>query len=230
MKMLFSVTWLMIFLFLMPFTVANVGAEPTRQFFLEKTDVTEPNTLSIDVYNTTFQNTFFNNAQNRNIVEIRAHLLRGELMVSPSFIGYKRGVKPNLAAFGKVFLDSDTDNTSSFRGGAAYDMKINEEFSLGLNGEGMFDTDSNIGVIGSVGGYFELPKTEGFGAKKLQIGLEVSISLDEDDTDAGVLIGLRWIPIPLATIDFIFFNDAGGNNAPDSSIQTPAGVRANLSF
>ncbi len=200
----------------MGFNLSAVADEPTRMFSLEQGVTAEQGSISIDLYDSVKRNR-----------QIRAGLWNGEVIISQAGIGYKRTIMPNLAVYGVVGIDTADGADSSFLAGGSYSLMVDNNFSVTANfelGTAGIDNDLEFGV--GAGAYFTLPDMGEL--NEIKLGGELLLS-SADNTEAAIQLGARWMPRENITIDLLIFNN-DVSKATDGALQTPAGIRANLSF
>lgn len=193
-----------------------VAGEPTRMFSLEQGATAEQGSISIDLYDT-----IGNNQQ------IRAGIWGGEANISQSTIGYKLTIMPDLAIYGQIGLDTSDGADSSFLGGASYSLMLVDGFSVTANFElGNFNPGNDFEFTVGAGAYFDLPNAGDL--NQIKLGGELLLS-SADNTEAAIQLGARWMPRENIAIDLLVFNNSIWKTT-DGALQTPAGVRATLSF
>ncbi len=198
------------------FNLNAVADEPTRMFSLEQGTTAEQGVISIDLYDSVNSNQ-----------QIRAGIWSGEVIINRKGIGYKRVIMPNLAVYGQVGIDTAEGADSSFIAGGSYSLMLDSNFSVTANfelGTAGIDNDLEFGI--GAGAYFTLANAGELNEVKL--GGELLLS-SADNTEAAIQLGARWMPRENITIDLLIFNN-DVSKATDGALQTPAGIRANLSF
>ncbi len=194
----------------------TVAGEPTRMFTLEQGATAEQGSISIDLYDSI-----------RNNQQIRTGIWGGEAMISQGGMGYKQVIIPNLAVYGQVAINTADGADSSFIAGGSYTLMPNNSVaitgSVELGNTGA-DNDFALGI--GAGAYFTLPNAGKL--NKIKLGGELLLS-SADDTEVGIQLGVRWLPRDNITVDLLIFNN-DVSKATEGALQTPAGIRANLSF
>ncbi len=196
----------------------HVAAEPTRMFSLEQGATAEQGSISIDLYDSVNRNS---NQQ------IRTGIWDGEVVVSRTGIGYKRIIMPDLAVYGLVGIDTAEGADSSFLAGGSYSLMLDSNFSVTANfelGTAGIDNDLEFGI--GLGAYIDLPDASDL--SEIKLGGELILS-SANNTEAAIQLGARWMPRENITIDLLIFNNDTSKET-DGALQTPAGIRANLSF
>jgi len=194
----------------------TTAGEPTRMFSLEQGVTAEQGSISIDLYDSV-----------KNNQQIRTGIWGGEAVISQGGIGYKHVIIPNLAVYGQVAIDTAKDADSRFLAGSSYTLMPNSDFAITGNvelGNTGIDNDFELGI--GAGAYFTLPNVGKL--NKVKLGGELLFST-ADNTEIGIQLGVRWLPRDNITVDLLIYND-DVSKTTDGALQTPAGIRANLSF
>ncbi|MCF6235802.1 MAG: hypothetical protein L3J70_05425 [Gammaproteobacteria bacterium] len=200
----------------MGFNLSAVAEEPTRMFSLEQGATAEQGSISIDLYDSVKSNQ-----------QVRAGIWSGEVVISRAGVGYKRVIMPDLAVYGLVGIDTAEGKDSTFLAGGSYSLMLDRNFSVTANfelGTAGIDNDLEFGV--GVGAYVSLPDADELG--EIKLGGELVLS-SADNTEAAIQLGARWMPRENITIDLLVFNNDTSKET-DGALQTPAGIRVNLSF
>ncbi len=198
------------------FSLNTMAGEPTRMFSLEQGATAKQGSISIDLYDSV-----------RNNQQIRTGIWGGEAVISQEGIGYKHVVMPNLAVYGQVAIDTADNADSRFLAGSSYTLMLNNDFAVTGNvelGNAGIDNDVELGI--GAGAYFTLPNSGQL--NKIKLGGELLLST-ADDTEVGIQLGVRWLPRDNITVDLLIYND-DVSKTTDGALQTPAGIRATLSF
>ncbi len=193
-----------------------VSGEPTRMFSLEQGATAEQGSISIDLYDSV-----------RNNQQIRTGIWGGEAVISQRGIGYKQVIIPDLAVYGQVAIDTADDADSHFFVGSSYTLMPSDNFAITGNielGNTGVDNDVELGL--GAGAYFTLPNAGKL--NKIKLGGEFLFST-ADNTGVGIQLGVRWLPRDNITVDLLIYND-DVSKTTDGALQTPAGIRATLSF
>ncbi len=200
----------------MGFHMSAVADEPTRMFSLEQGAAAELGSISIDLYDSVNKNQ-----------QIRAGIWSGEVVISQRGVGYKRLIMPNLAIYGMVGIDTAEGADSNFLLGGSYTVMLDSSFSVTANFElGTAGVGSGLEFGVGAGAYFSLLNAGEL--NEIKLGGELLLS-SANETEAAIQLGARWMPRENITIDLLIFNN-DVSKTTDGALQTPAGIRANLSF
>ncbi len=193
---------------------------PSFGFVQEFAGVSKNGEITADIYNTTGYPT-----------HLRIGAFGGEVLVDPSNnantatgLGYKHPINPNLALYGKLFVNSATGGQTNITLGASY---TGQSGKLIYNGNGHF-TNANGGNVSTFlinGAGFYLLDTKSLPGR-VQLGGELSLQISPSPTQTNLFLGGRWQPRKKVLIDLGLATSIGGTTA----IQTPAFVRLNLGF
>jgi len=200
-------------------TAAAVST-PSFGFVQEMAGITPKGEVRADIYNT---------------VGYPAHLrigaFGGEVMIDPNGtattatgIGYKYPFNPNLAIYGKLFLNTATGGQTNITLGASYTMQSGD---FTLNGNGHFTNanplnESEFYINGA--GFYQMKANKLGGHTYL--GGELSFKLSPSPTETNVFLGARWQPKKAVLIDLGLVAPIAGT----TTVSTPAFVRLNLGF
>ena len=121
--------------------------------------------------------------------------------------------------------DDLPDSFTDIAVGIAYTMPM-EGITFNLNGE--FITDDSETLRGGDTTLFAkgaalIPLTLDNSPASLIVEL---VAENNDDLDTGASFGLRWVPIPRLTTDFVFYLDNGSNDATG----IPGYIKLNYQF
>lgn len=188
-------------------------------FVQEMAGVINKGEIRADIYNTTSYPW-----------HLRIGALGGEILIDPSTgntatgLGYKHSISPNLALYGKLFLDSGAGGQTNKTLGVSY---TGQRGMLVYSGNVHF-TDANGGntstllLNGAAFYRFIVKSLPG----RVQVGGELSYQMDPSPSETNLFVGFRWEPRTNLLIDLGLATSIGGTDA----IQTPAFVRLNLGF
>ena len=161
---------------------------------------------------------------------IRIGAFGGEVMVdttnlggaTATGLGYKHPVNPNLAIYGKFYLNTATGGQTNLTAGVSY---TGNSGNFIFNGNGHFTnaTALNTSTFFLNGAAFYKLKTKSLPGS-MQLGGEIALQLSPSPTTTNLFIGARWAPKRTVFVDLGIAASAGGT----TSIQTPAFVRLNL--
>ncbi len=163
---------------------------------------------------------------------IRIGAFGGEVMVdttnlggvTATGLGYKHSVNPNLAIYGKFYLNTATGGQTNITLGVSYSGQSGKFI---YNGNGHF-TNANAGSTSAFflngAGFYQLDTRSLPG--RVLLGGELSLQLSPSPTQTNLFLGGRWEPKKNVLIDLGLASSVGGT----TSIQTPAFVRLNIGF
>ncbi len=209
------------------FTATVTHAEPSRTFFTETNGIASQDSVSVDL-----EYGFDNDA---SCTGVRLGKFGGEVLLNitnsefaASSIGYKRQMEPNMSLYGSVSHLNDDDLDDSFTDialGVAYTIPL-EGLKINLNGE--FITDDSETLRGGDNTLFVK------GALILPLNIDDSpasliaelVAENNDALDSGAALGVRWIPVPQLTTDFVFYLD----NGVDDATGIPGYIKLNYQF
>ena len=162
---------------------------------------------------------------------LRIGAFGGEVLIDPSVgatmstgIGYKYPFNPDLAMYGKLFLDSSTVGQTNITLGASY---TGNSSRLIYNGN-LHLTNANIANEMTV--YLNGAAFYGLQTKKMpgstHLGAELSLKLSPSPTETNLFLGARWQPKKAVLVDLGLAASVAGT----TTVSTPAFVRLNLGF
>ena len=193
---------------------------PSFGFVQEMAGVTANGDIRADIYNSTGYPS-----------HLRIGAFGGEVMIDPNTapfsatgIGYKYPVNPNVAIYGKLFLNSATGGQTNITLGASY---TGQSGDLIFNGNGHLTNANplNESTFLLNGGAFYQMKTRKMGGKTY-LGGELSLKLSPSPTETNIFLGARWQPKKAVLVDLGVLASGGGT----TTVMTPAFVRLNLGF
>jgi hypothetical protein len=200
-------------------TAAN-QSYPSFGFVQEMAGVAANGDIQADIYNSTGYPS-----------HLRIGAFGGELMIDPNTapfsatgIGYKFPVNPNVAIYGKLFLNSATGGQTNITLGASY---TGQSGDLIYNGNGHLTNANPLNestLLLNGGGFYRL-KTQKMGGKTY-LGGELSLKLSPSPTETNIFLGARWQPKKAVLVDLGVLAPIGGS----TTVMTPAFVRLNLGF
>lgn len=205
------------FRLLLPLTLltsTQVMAEPTRTFFTETSEIAAKDSVSIDL-----EYSFISLGTSTSI---RLGKLAGEVLVNMSntgfpgsSLGYKGALSDSLSVYGLISTVSAGTPSVSYTDvglGVAYSVPF-EDININLNGE--FVTDDSNSVRGGDNTLFiKAAMQVPFTLDNSPASLIVEMVLENNDfLESGASFGVRWLPVPKLTTDFVFFVDNGSNDA-----------------
>ena len=199
---------------------------PSFGFVQEMAGITADGDLKVDIYGATLLAT-----------DIRFGAFGGELLPDTATatsnatgLGYKHPISPNMAAYGKLYLDTttgspDTNITLGFSfTGKADDLLYNanaEIFNCSACGAGASSV-SNVNL--RAGGFFNVKSKSASG--KFSVGGEIDLRMSPSPSQTNIYLGARWLPKTNVMLDVGFLQ----NIVNTSTVATPAFVRLNLGF
>ncbi len=201
-------------LLLIVFASTMAQAEPSRTFFTETGAIAQPDTLSIDME--------YNFDDDSNGTGIRLGKFGGEVLLNitntgfaSSSIGYKHPLQKNLSVYGlfsHLNDDSQPDSFTDIALGIAYTIPL-EGVEINLNGE--FITDDSETLRGGDNTLFaKAALIVPFSLDNSPASLIVELVAENNDVlDTGAAFGLRWLPMPQLTTDFVLYLDNGASDA-----------------
>lgn len=205
-------------------TAANAAGNitaPSFGFVQEMAGVTAKGDLRADLYNTTGAPT-----------TLRLGAFGGEVILDPTGgatatgIGYKHPFNPNMAAYGKLYIQSGGTSVTNLTLGFAY---------TGTSGNFLYNGNAelfNQSAGGTSTAFFNL---KGAGFLRLQqkafagsmlLGGEIDLRMSPSPTWTNLFLGARWEPKRNVLVDA----GLAGSTAGTTTIGTPAFVRLNIGF
>lgn len=193
---------------------------PSFGFVQEFAGVAKKGEISADIYNSAGYP-----------FHLRIGAFGGEVLIDPSTapatatgIGYKHPINPNLALYGKLFVNSAPGGQTNISVGVSY---TGQSGKFLYNGNGHF-TNATAGNVSTFlingAGFYRLDTRSLPGL--VQLGGELSLQISPSPTQTNLFLGGRWVPNKNVLIDLGLATSGGGT----TTIQTPAFVRLNLRF
>jgi hypothetical protein len=168
---------------------------------------------------------------------LRVGAFGGEVIIDPNTnpatatgIGYKGNFNRNMAAYGKLFLNTGgTTSTTNITLGFAY---------TGTSGRLLYNGNAEV-FSQSAGGtstsFFNLKGAAFYTihttklAGKTSLGAEVNLQLSPSPSTTSIFLGARWEPKPSVLIDVgVASSVPAGGGTTANTFATPAFIRLNL--
>lgn len=199
-------------------TTAAQAATPSFGFVQEFAGVSANGDISADFYNSTTYPT-----------HLRIGAFKGEILIDPNTtvtgtgMGYKYPINPNLAMYGKLYMNTGGGaSITNITLGVSY-SGTNGGLTYNANAEAYSATALPDTLLDLRGAAFYKLKTNKLGGN-MSIGGEIDLQLSPSPTTTDIYAGLRWQPKPKLLVDA----GLAASNAGTTVIATPAFVRLTL--